>query len=117
MREVIDKTNRSVTTINRDEHDESGRYVFQTQIYNDDILARNKRKRLEGVITKGRKNKVIPGGARFAFNMTSEEWAIFKRDYPDIIEGLKSRDDSIRMQAGQRMQLLKPEWSVMAGNW
>lgn len=116
MRVNLNRTNRSLTTMNRDNHDKSGRYVFETKIYNDDVIEKNKRLRLESMIPVGRETPVIDGGIRFSFSMTPEEWGFFKRDYPDIVEGLRSRDDSIRNSSALRIKILHPEWSITPSN-
>ena len=116
MRDVIDRTPTSVSEIVRDNHDESGVYSFFTKIFNDPQLEKNKRVRLEGVVNRNQKNPFIEGGAQYAFSINPVEWSIFKRDHKDIYKALKSRDEKIRFHAAMQIQLLHPEWVIMAGN-
>ena len=116
MRNVIDRTPTSVSEIIRDNHDESGTYSFSTKIFNDGQLERNKKIRLEGVVNRNDKNPIIDGGTQYAFSIDPVEWSIFKRDHNDIYQELKSKDEKSRFHAAMQIQLLHPEWVIMAGN-
>jgi 1,4-alpha-glucan branching enzyme len=116
MRETIGQTPNSITQIYRPDHDESGKYTFHTKILNDHILERNKRIRLESLMTKGKSIPLLEAGVEYAFSIASEEWGFFKRDYPDIVAGIRSKDEEERFKAARQLQILHPEWVIMAGD-
>ena len=119
MKEVLHRTRQSVTRIVRDEHDESGQYYFHQIVYDDHILERNKRIRLEDLMVPGQRLPALGQGedaeAAYAFSVPQEHFARLQRDYPDIYAGLINRDVNENFKAAKRLQKLHPEWSVMAG--
>ena len=122
MKETILKTGRSKTEVIRDNHDESGKYYFHQTVYDDDILHRNKRIRLESLAPEGKKMPLLDketGGAapvQFAFSIAPEHFSRLRRDYPDIYQGLVDSDPEENIKAARRLQILFPEWSLMEAN-
>ncbi len=120
MKETIFQTRNSRTQVVRDNHDESGQYYFHQVVYDDPILERNKRLRLEGLMSKGQSLPAVGHGdnaeAVFAFSIPAEHFARLYRDHPDIMLGLKSPDVNENHKAAQKLKQLHPEWSVMEGN-
>ncbi len=120
MRETIAVTPFSRTEIIRDDHDESGQYYFHQTVYDDPVLARNKRIRLEGLMAQGQRLPALGHGdsveVAFAFSIPQDQFARLKRDDPDLLAGLTSTDPEENLKAARRLQLLHPEWSVLAGN-
>lgn len=118
MKAVIGRTPNSITTLVRDNHDESGKYIFHTRIEDDAHLERNKRIRLESLIAKRAKFSFHDGEpVLFAFSIPQESWGFFQRDYPDIARGIRSRDYQIREESARKLQILHPEWVITEGNW
>lgn len=117
MKAVVGKTPRSVTTAYRPDHDESGNYIFHTKIFNDAQLERNKRIRLEDLLTKSSRIPLHDGEkVDYAFSIPQEEWGFFCRDYPEIAKGIRDGDEQTRYNSALQLQILHPEWVIMAGN-
>jgi hypothetical protein len=120
MKEELFRTRNSITKVVRDDHDESGKYYFHQTIFDDHILERNKRIRLEGLTPRGRMMPFLgqgdPAPVAFAFSIPAEHFARIKRDMPDLWAGLVNKDPEENKKAAQRLQLLHPEWSVMEAN-
>ena len=120
MKEKILRSRNSITEIIRDDHDESGKYYFHQTIYDDHILERNKRLRLEDMMVQGQRVPALGNGDSaeigFAFSIPQEHFAILQRDNPELFAGLTSKDPEENLKAARRLQILHPEWSVLAGN-
>lgn len=120
MKERLFTGTQSETWIHRDDSDESGKYYFNEIIHDEHILKRNARIRLESLMTPGQKVPLLgqgePGEIVHCFSIPVEHWALLKRDYPDIVAGLTDKDPDIAMQAARRLEILHPEWALMAGN-
>lgn len=120
MKEVIHRTPYSRTEVVRDDHDESGQYYFHQIVFDDHVLERNKRIRLEGLMHQGQKLPALGHGdsveVGFAFSIPQDMFARLKRDHPDIMAGLLSKDVEENLKAARRLRILHPEWSVLAGN-
>lgn len=117
MRSNIGKSPRSIATLYRPDHDESGKYTVHTVIHDDAILERNKRIRLESLLTtRSKLNLHENERIDYAFSIPQESWTFFKRDFPDIANGLHSKDEAIRYKSARELAILHPEWVIMAGN-
>jgi hypothetical protein len=117
MRKDVGASPNSVSTLYRPNHDESGKYFVHTRIENDSQLERNKRIRLESLLPRGAKLGLHEGERiDYAFSIPAEEWKFFKRDYPEIAQGLIQKDETVRYKSAMQLQLLHPEWVILAGN-
>lgn len=118
MKQVVDIDRFKKTELIRDDSDESGRYFFHTTYFDDGHLQRNKRIRLEGLMPRHKKLPLQEGStAAYAFSIPSSQWSLLRRDFPDIVAGLESRDVEENMKAARRLLILHPEWGTMEGNW
>lgn len=121
MRETVYKTPYSQTDIVRDDSDESGKYYFHQRVFDDPILERNRRVRLEGLMAKGQR---LPGVAKdggdaqaaYAFSIPADQFARFQRDHVEIMLMLRDKDPQINMRGAQLLLEKHPEWSVMEAN-
>ena len=104
----------------RDDSDESGKYYFHQRIFNDPVLERNKRIRLERLMERGQRIPAFGEGegceVAFAFSIPQDQWARLSIDYPDLYAALVGSDREANMKAAVKLVELHPEWSVMAGN-
>lgn len=120
MKEELFRTRNSRTTLVRDDHDESGKYYFYQEVFDDHILERNKRIRLEGLTPQGKVMPFLGQGEKapvaFAFSIPAEHFARIRRDLPDLWAGLMDRDPEENKKAARRLQILHPEWSVTEAN-
>ena len=116
MKAIIDVGRRSVTRLITDAHVD-GVYNFHTEYLNDDLHDRNQRIRLEGLMQRGQRLPLMDGAeATHCFSIPVDEWALLKRDYPDLVSGLESKDIEENNKAAERLRILKPHWYTMAGN-
>ncbi len=120
MKQHLYNGTQSETWMIRDDSDETGKYYFHQIIHDDHIVQRNKRIRLESLMTRGQKVPLLgqgdPGEIVHCFSIPTEIWALVKRDYPDIVEGLLSKEPEIAQAAARRLEILYPQYSVMAAN-
>lgn len=120
MKSVLEHTKTKRTSVIRDDSDETGRYFFHTEYFDDPILQRNKRIRLEGLMPKDHKIPAFGEGegcnVRYAFSIPPDQFSLFLRDYPELNDALMSNDESVRMRAAERLKRMKPEWCITAGN-
>ncbi len=120
MKDTLFRTRQSKTDIVRDNHDESGKYYFHQTVYDDHILERNKRIRLESLAPQGRQMPLLgqgdPAPVAFAFSIPQEHFARIQRDLPDIWAGLTGSDPEENLKAARRLLILHPEWSLTEAN-
>ena len=120
MKKHLFNGTQSETWMIRDDSDESGRYYFHEIIHDEHIVNRNKRIRLESLMTRGQKVPLLgagdPGEIVSCFSIPVEVWALIKRDHPDIVDGLLDKSPESAQKAAKRLEILYPQYSVMAGN-
>lgn len=112
----LSQSTQHVTDYIRDDHDESGVVYSKTTHFDDDVLERNKRARLEGALKTGDKLD-IHDGAEIVYHFQIpdyRQWARFKRKHPAIAKGIRSRNQFERERATASLRMLHPEWVVAA---
>jgi len=117
LKELIEHSKTSTVTLHRDDHVE-GQYYFHTQYHDDAALETNKRIRLEGLMPVGKKCPMLDN-AEVAYSFScpdGEQWALFKRDYPDVYRALMRGDQQERFKAARELSILHPAWVTMASN-
>ncbi len=108
--------NTATTTVDyvRDAH--SNDFWIVEKEYADPIIERNKRIRLESLMTKGQKLPAFGDEVRFAFSIPPTEYSKLKVKEPDIWGLLTSKDPEDNMRGGQMLAILHPEWSTIEAN-
>lgn len=117
MKKYLWSTPCSIVHLYRPDHVDD-QYTVHTEIQDDAALERNKRIRLEDLVKQGKPMPLHDGAPiEFAYSIPNEHWAFFKRDHPDIVEGIRSKDHETRRKACRELSILHPEWVITAGNW
>lgn len=115
MKTLIDAGNNVSQELHTDAHIKD-RQVFRTVYHDDEALRKNERLRREGLMVRGTKLPMFDGQeVQYAFSIpTVEQYHRMKKDYPDLMQALVSKDASIRIPAARRFAIMKPEWCVLA---
>jgi len=112
MKSVISQTPNTTTVMHTDAHVKN-RQVFQTIYHDDESLKKTKALRDEEIFKKGTK---IPFGDQqvyHAFSIPEGRYALLKRDYPDMMAAIHSRDEAVRMKAARELSIIHPEFVVL----
>ena len=100
-------------------HVEGDRAVVKTVVRDDELLRQNRAHRLHNSRPSGKHDFPLhPAGAKISyhFQVPPTLWAREKRLYPDIFEGLHSKNHMDRELAAQAIARKHPEWIVTAPN-
>ena len=116
MKDTLWQTPTSVTRIHRDNHDESGKYTVESTEFDDHILAKNQRLRLEDMMPSGTVLPGIDGSVELAFRIPPVQYSRMQKDMPDIWDLLQSRDAEDNKRGARKLAILHPEWVVTSAN-
>lgn len=98
----------------RDAHDPAGRYTIATTYHDEEIASRNKKNRDAKKVKPGDPFPLHKGEVIYLFKANPIQWAHFKRQHPELVASLMSRDQFAREKAAADIKALHPEWVVTA---
>lgn len=114
-KQVLSKSVFHKTEYIRPNHDESGIVYVKKTYNNKTIYDKNKKIRESGDLKPGvRPNIRRDSETVYYFKVNPIQWAHFKRERPDLIKGLHSRDQITREKAAADIKSLHPHWVVIA---
>lgn len=92
---------------------EDGKFYVKTTFHDDAALRQNERIRSSGMLEKGRLGLHDNEDIRATISCPSvTQWNIFKKKFREVYKMLNSRDESERMSAVKRIQIIHPDWIV-----
>jgi hypothetical protein len=96
--------------------DEDGTLVVKTVVNDDDVEASTRALRQVEAMRTGDPAPLAPDGAEsiYAFQIEPTLWARFKREHPDIYQGLHARDQITRERACATLAAMRPQWVTCA---
>tara|TARA_R110000796_G_scaffold101866_6_gene210638 strand:+ start:3269 stop:3613 length:345 start_codon:yes stop_codon:yes gene_type:complete len=93
---------------------EGSTLYVDTQFHNKASLEINKKIRNSQMLDKLKLGLHDNEDVRATLSIPSNmEWELFKKKHPDIYNDLKAPQETDRMSALRRIQLLEPEWVLM----
>lgn len=115
MKEVVNRTPTSVSRVVRDESDRI--YTFERKDDVTHLYERNKRIRLEDMMTRGQKLPAFGDHVAYSFSMPANWRAYLKQKYPDVLDLLLAKSPEDNIKGAQRLSILEPNWVTIGGNW
>ncbi len=109
---LISQTPNTSTIMHTDAHVKN-RQVFQTIFHDDESLEKTKRLRDAEIFKRGTKIPFADQQVYHAFSIPEGRYALLKRDFPDMMEAIKSKDEAVRMKAARELSILHPEFVVL----
>jgi hypothetical protein len=96
--------------------EQDGTLVVKTVVQDSDVQASTAALRQAEAIRTGDPAPLAPDGAEaiYAFQIEPTLWARFKREHPDIYEGIMSRDQITRERACATLAAMRPQWVACA---